>query len=267
MNKPCEFHDYLKVRACRLIEDTQHPDFKLKWREDKIKEYKIKNRLDPELDLDEAVEDDDLYMLSEDGKGLKEQVKEYLDSQDFREACRKDYSEHVQRALLEKKTFTFVEAIEEFMDLWSVGRNLFHYPVHNLYIPVRNTIMKKPNLNDEDVMDDELGYMYNNYDAKDKTRQRFGPNDQLSPLRANRMGPGRPRVIDSYHRKKDVAAENFKRSYFKFRRLSHLKTSGFSTDALADSKPREHTSMLRTGAVGVSMPSHLFSMGSPFRQN
>lgn len=93
------------------------------------------------------------------------------------ETVRKDYASHVQTALLEKKNFTFVEAIEEFMDFWQVGRNLFHLPTHNVYIPVRNTIMKKPNMRDEDILDDELGYMYNNYDAKDKTRMRFGPMD------------------------------------------------------------------------------------------
>lgn len=138
----------------------------------------------------------------------------------------------VQGALIEKKNFTFVDAIEEYMDFWEVGRDLFHLPTHNVYIPVRNTIMKKPFMNDEDIIDDELGYMYNNYAAKDLTRQRFSPMDQLSPLRSNRMGPGKPRNIDSYKRKHDIAATGIigqKKRFFKFRRLSNVKDNSFST--------------------------------------
>ena len=69
--------------------------------------------------------------------------------------------------MLEKKQFTFVDAIEEFMDLWAIGRKPFKYPTHNIYIPVRNTIMKKPNMKDEDILDDELGYRYQNFDSKE----------------------------------------------------------------------------------------------------
>jgi len=48
---------------------------------------------------------------------------------------------------------------------------MFHTPVHNSYIPVRNTIMKKPNLLNEDFEDDEMGYMFNNYE-KDNSKTR-----------------------------------------------------------------------------------------------
>ena len=58
--------------------------------------------------------------------------------------------------------------------------------------------MKKPNLLDEDLEDDEFGYQYNNYDSKEKTRQKLHPFEQLSPLRGNRMAPGVSRLTDHY---------------------------------------------------------------------
>lgn len=61
------------------------------------------------------------------------------------------------------------------MDFWDYGNSMFHMPLANTYIPVRNTIMKKPNLMNEDFENDELGYQYNNYDAKETTRKRFHP--------------------------------------------------------------------------------------------
>lgn len=76
----------------------------------------------------------------------------------------------MQRRLLAREQFTLVEAFEETIDFWETGTHMFHVPLANTYIPMRHTIMKKPNLLDEDLEDDEFGYQYNNYDAKDKTR-------------------------------------------------------------------------------------------------
>jgi len=61
----------------------------------------------------------------------------------------KEYQKKVQNALLQRKRFTLVEALEENMDVWSLGRN--HYdvsPHNNHYIPVKHTIMPKPDLLD-----------------------------------------------------------------------------------------------------------------------
>ena len=201
---------------------------------------------------------------------MPEKVQDYLATEEFEDLVKRDYAELVQTALLDKKHFTFVDAIEEHMDFWEVGRDLFHLPTHNVYIPVRNTIMKKPLMGDEDIIDDELGYMYNNYDSKDKTRQRFSPMDQLSPLRSNRMGPGRPRVIDSYHRRNDNArgVTSVKPRYFKFRRLSNVKDNAFSTAtrAYTPTPSAMQDGMVRQGAIGVSIPTRFFKMMSPFRQ-
>lgn len=75
---------------------------------------------------------------------------------------------------------------------------MWHVPIVNTYIPVRHTIMKKPNLLDEDVEDDEFGYQFNNYDSKDKTRQKIHPFEQLSPMRPNLMSPGFKLLTDHY---------------------------------------------------------------------
>lgn len=177
MNKPCELQDYAKIRSHRLIEETNTVEFRQQWRKQVIDDFKRRNDVKDDDEYMFDVSYEDLAQFTTDGLSMKEKIDQYLQSEDFMETVRKDYASHVQTALLEKKNFTFVEAIEEFMDFWQVGRNLFHLPTHNVYIPVRNTIMKKPNMRDEDILDDELGYMYNNYDAKDKTRMRFGPMD------------------------------------------------------------------------------------------
>ena len=53
-----------------------------------------------------------------------------------------------------------VEALEDTVDFFDIDGDLVSMPLNNTYIPVRNTIMKKPNLLDEDLESDELGYLY-----------------------------------------------------------------------------------------------------------
>ena len=85
------------------------------------------------------------------------------------------------------------------MDFWAIGSFFWHQPIVNTYIPVENTIMKKPNILDEGNEGDyEFGYQYNNYDSKDKTRQKIHPFEQLSPMRGKLMGPGNPKFADHY---------------------------------------------------------------------
>ena len=91
---------------------------------------------------------------------------------------------------MHKETFKLVDALEETINFLKLDMDMFRMPVSNTYIPVKNTIMKKPNMLDEDVESDELGYRFFDYSKKDKTRQRIGPTDQLNPLQGNRMGPG-----------------------------------------------------------------------------
>jgi hypothetical protein len=147
---------------------------------------------------------------------------DFANSHDFDELCRKDYVQKVQAALLEKKVFTLVEALEENMDVWNLGRNMWDVPVHNTYVPVRHTIMPKPDL--QDTKRDDLAFRFNERDNdRQQTEQRVNPVGQLNPLKGYRMGPAAsPRFIA------DHRPENKKWS--KWRRLSKIKNNrAFST--------------------------------------
>ena len=110
--------------------------------------------------------------------------------------------------------------------------------------------MKKPNLMDEDFEDDEFGYQYNNYDSKDKTREKLNPFEQLSPLRSNRMGPGVSRLTDHYSHKANYAERNTVRR-FRWRRLSRMISKSFSTNNITGTD------------CGVSLPTSLFKIPDP----
>ena len=73
----------------------------------------------------------------------------------------KSYSKEVDSALLEKKKFTKVEALESFMDFFFHGRVLGTMPSHNTYLPVGTTILPKPKFASY-MSDDQVGrdYMY-----------------------------------------------------------------------------------------------------------
>lgn len=142
--------------------------------------------------------DDDAIQELLSPTSIFEKLELFFKSEVFVNECRKMYSEKVQTALLEKSHYRFVDALEETMDLVTIDSHLFIWPLANTYIPVRNTIMKKPNLLDQDMESDEFGYRFNDYSKNDTTRKRFHPLEQLNPLRGNRMGPGFTGVDSQY---------------------------------------------------------------------
>jgi len=160
------------------------------------------------------------------------------------------------------------------MDFWNVGNSMFHVPLQNVYIPVRNTIMKKPNLFDEDHEHDEMGYMFNNYDDKTKTRERISPMEQLSPLRSNYMAGGIKRKTDNYYHKTalmdrkptnySVGRKKFEdvidpKRFNRWRRLSAVRDRSFSTSTNAYSSPvatecKINSTLVTSSQSGVSLP-------------
>ena len=78
--------------------------------------------------------------------------------------------------MAKRETFKLVDALETTLEYFSVGHHPFHMPIQNSYVPVRHTIMKKPNLLDEDIEDDELGYQYNKFDDDESTLKRISMN-------------------------------------------------------------------------------------------
>lgn len=95
------------------------------------------------------------YPEEEDERELP--VEEMIMSPIYEKECRDLYEKSVQEALLDKKWFTLVDALDDTIDMWGYGRNMYDFPVHNSYVPVRHTIMPKPNLTDND----ELGFRFN----------------------------------------------------------------------------------------------------------
>lgn len=98
------------------------------------------------------------------------------------------------------------------MDLWSYGRDPFDTPVHNSYVPVRHTIMPKPDLSNKN---EELGYRYNNFADKSTTRDPINPIGRLSPLQGTKMNPRPPNYAPYW---KDWSSKKFP----KWRRLSRV---------------------------------------------
>lgn len=102
------------------------------------------------------------------------------------------------------------------MDVWTLGRNIYEIPLANTYIPVKHTIMPKPDLNDTI---DELGYRWSNPDGDrvlDKA-SRIDYTTQLNPLKGYRTGSG-PRPLQ--HRD---YLKPYKKLWSKNRRLSKTK--------------------------------------------
>ena len=89
------------------------------------------------------------------------------------------------------------------MDLWSYGRDPFDTPIHNSYVPVRHTIMPKPDLSNKN---EELGYRYNNFADKSTTRDPINPIGRLSPLQGTKMNPRPPNYAPYW---KDWSSKKF----------------------------------------------------------
>ena len=94
----------------------------------------------------------------------------FVKSDIFMNELRERYSARLQENLVHKMRYKLVDALEETINFHRMDLNMYSMPVSNTYIPVKNTIMKKPNLLDEDVESDEFGYRFHDYSKKDKTR-------------------------------------------------------------------------------------------------
>jgi len=94
----------------------------------------------------------------------------------------------------------------------------------NTYIPVRHTIMPKPNLYDSKT--DQMLYKFNDRkrDGETHTQVRVNPNARMNPLKGYDMGPDAgDKNISNTHK---VSGTKFS----KWRRLSHKKNlRNFST--------------------------------------
>jgi len=139
-----------------------------------------------------------------------------LDTPEYDEVCKTTFLAKQATKLKLRVEFTFQDALEDNLDVWTLGRNIYDMPLANTYIPVKNTIMPKPNLQDSI---DELGYRWGNVDGDrvlDKG-SRIDYTSQLNPLKGYRTGSG-PRPIQ--HRD---YLKPYKTLWSKDRRLSKTK--------------------------------------------
>ena len=96
------------------------------------------------------------------------------------------YNEKTKDMLVKGKWFTPADALSDHLDMIQHGKNMWNFPLHNCYIPVRHTILKKPSM--VDVYSDDLGYHFGKtgqnatYDGLDL--HPFKPNN---PLKGYRM--------------------------------------------------------------------------------
>ena len=274
MNRPAELHEYVAIMRQYMLEESRSPEYKHRFRKQVLQEFK--SRMDRELReptraeknedgevIDERagypnVREEDLKYLTSDPAIAD--MEEFIKSDAFVDEAKKQYVGHVQQALVDKEHFKLVDALEMTLDFWNYGQNLMHYPTANTYIPVRNTIMKKPNLLNEDDIDDELGYQYNT--EKDKTRMRFHPMEQLNPMRGNRMGPGPKKLLDPMWMKKEHQLMT-PTTFSKWRRLSKIHDRSFSTAV----RPRPASTLysqaeplVKTSQSGITLPEKLRSI-------
>lgn len=70
----------------------------------------------------------------------------------------------MQAALLRGEWFKLVDALDDTVDMWHYGRNMFNWPTHNTFLPSKYTIMPKPNLLDKKFDDMSFQFGRTTYD-------------------------------------------------------------------------------------------------------
>lgn len=132
--------------------------------------------------------------------------------------------------MINRKYFRFVDALEETIDLWHYGKNILDAPTYNTYVPVRHTIMPKPDLRHD--AEGELGFRFNNPADKESGRVKLNPLAPLSPLSGYEMGP-------RIHREREMFKDFYevRPKYLKWRKLStNHRRRKFSTVTKSYSK-------------------------------
>ena len=72
---------------------------------------------------------------------------------------RKEYEIRIKSALLNRKWFTLVDALENVTDFWFYGKDYHTLPDIAMYIPNKHTLINRPSMIDND--ENELGFRFN----------------------------------------------------------------------------------------------------------
>lgn len=215
MNKQCEFHEFVAILRAALVEQANTPGFRF----DAL--TITKERLD-------------------EGYG----IDDYVTSDQFEKDLMKLYQNAVKNALMEKRWFKLIDALEETVNFWSYGRDVARAPLHGSYVPVRHTVMPKPNMKAADA---ELDYRYNLH--------KLGPTEHASPLKAYEMSPA--------FRPKDHSGLLMYRSQLKLikdRRISRPKHNRFSTLDKQNFMPADTQVNNLSGGATLRQQSYLPSL-------
>lgn len=149
MNRECEFEEWKEILKSAYLEYQAHPFIKLK-RLQKFRFYKY-----------------------DDTKNLDK----YLKSEAFERFSMEEYQKLLKLALLERRWFTLVDALEQFTNTAYFGKNFLKVPDNNVYVPPRQYVMKRPDLYDD--AHDEVSYQFN--------MKRVSPYHYLNTLKGHKL--------------------------------------------------------------------------------
>ena len=148
---------------------------------------------------------------------------------EFRDETKHEYQEEVRNALLERSHYTKVEALENFSDLYDMGRGPKHRPTANEYHHVPINIMQRPKFRDMDK-EDEVGedFTYRNRDGE-SVAPAIMP---LNTLKPQKFEPAIPRKDSEYLARNldrnDAEVARPMRKWSKYRRLSKSRRTNFT---------------------------------------
>jgi len=171
MNRQVEFPEFMVIMTEHIKEELTSPEGQMmymKYIEAKVGEMDSDAEEDPDNDFMDITTRKIFRRGDIDAKQavVMDQIlrfDEFVKSDTFINQAREFYAQRVQGYLLEKKVYSLVECLEETVDFEQLGMDLREMPVANTYIPVTNTIMKKPDLR-ADGGDPEFGLLYNDYE-------------------------------------------------------------------------------------------------------
>ena len=149
MNSEIHFDEFLNIMRAAAIEESQSPEF-LHRHSPKRDYFELDESVEKELQEKERIlgqqNGQAKLMNHEFKKKLKSSAYEMIMSPFFEQEARKKFVEKQQNCLLKQKYFTKVDCLDDTIDMFMYGRNKWTLPAHNAYIPVRHTILPKPNL-------------------------------------------------------------------------------------------------------------------------
>jgi len=142
---------------------------------------------------------------------------------------------------MEKRWYKYIDALEETVNFWSYGRDIARAPLHGSYVPVRYTIMPKPDMRAKEA---ELDYRYNLH--------KLGPTEHASPLKAYNMSPS--------FKEKDWSGLNMYRSSIRWNKYRRLSRSKFSTLDKLNYVPADAPVNNLSGGATMKKPSRFSSL-------